>query len=295
MTNTHPLATEFEAHRKRLRSVAYRILGSPNEADDAVQEAWLRLSRSDVHGIGNLQGWLTTVVARLSLDMLRARKARGEERLEPAIAEGYAVNDAADAVELADSVGIALLVVLESLSPAERVCFVLHDLFNVSFDEIAPIIDRSPGAARQLASRARRRVQGSPAPQRDLERQRHIVKAFMEASRAGNLTALLALLHPDVVMRADSVAVEMNAARREQGAPAITSEIRGAATVVDTFKGRARNAQIATVDGSPGWIFAPNGQLRAVMEFVVDDDRIIEIDLIAAPERIKHLQVITEH
>jgi RNA polymerase sigma factor (sigma-70 family) len=279
------LAKRFEEHRTRLRAVAYRILGSLSEADDAVQEAWLRLNRSDTSGVENLGGWLTTVVARVSLDMLRSRRSRREEPL------GVHLPDSARSSEdgpdpehealLGDSVGLALLVVLETLAPAERVAFVLHDMFGVSFDEIAPIVGRSPSAARQLASRARRRVQGASVPEADLPRQREVVDAFLAASRGGDLDALLAVLDPDVVARADSTAVRMGAAR----------EVRGAAAVADTFSGRARAARPALVNGGAGLVWAQRGRPTVVFGFTITRGKIVEIDLVADPELLRQLDL----
>src|SRR5438105_7873265 len=234
------LAARFEENRTHLGAVAYRMLGSPSDADDAVQESWLRLSRSGTSGVENLGGWLTTVVARVCLDMLRSRTSRREEPLEayvpdPIVSREGGIDPEHEAL-LADSVGLALLVVLDTLNPAERLAFVLHDLFAVPFDEIAPIVGRSETAARQLASRARRRVQGAAtAPDADLTRQREVVDAFLAASRGGDFDALLAVLDPDVVLRADSAAVHMGASR----------EVRGAAAVAKQFSGRARFAQLA--------------------------------------------------
>jgi RNA polymerase sigma-70 factor (ECF subfamily) len=278
------LAERFEADRGRLRAVAYRMLGSASEADDAVQEAWLRLSRSDHEAVENLGGWLTTVVARVCLDMLRSRKSRREESLDaprpaPAVA-GEELDPEREAL-LADSVGLALLVVLERLAPAERVAFVLHDLFDVPFDEIAPIVGRSPLAARQLASRARRRVRGADASEGDMTRRRAVVDAFLAASRRGDLGALLALLDPDVVLRADRAGVQV-------GAP---DEVRGAAAVAETFAGRARVARPALVGGAPGLVWAPGGQPRVVFALAIEDERIVRIDLVADPERIRELDV----
>lgn len=287
------LPEQFEAHRSHLRAVAYRMLGSRSEADDAVQEAWLRLSRSDTREIENLGGWLTTVVARVCLDMLRTRKSRREEPIgehlsEPrpgrASYEGGGEHDPEREVLLADSVGLALLVVLETLTPAERLAFVLHDLFAMPFDEIAPIVGRSPAAARQLASRARRRVQGGEAttlPISDHARQREIVGAFLAASRGGDFDALLTLLDPDVVLRADRAAVEMGAA----------SEVRGAAAVADTFSGRARFARPALVGGAAGAVWAPGGRPRVVFSFAIKDGKIVEIELAANPERLEQLDL----
>src|SRR3989441_1458610 len=251
MDNAEWLAERFEANRTHLRAVAYRMLGSVSEADDAVQEAWLRLSRSGTSGVANLGGWLTTVVARVCLDMLRSRKSRREEPLgahepEPTVSREDGVDPEHEAV-LADSVGLALLVVLETLAPAERVAFVLHDMFDLPFDEIAPIVGRSPTAARQLTSRARRRLRGAArVPDADLTRQREVVDAFLAASRGGDFDALLAVLDPDVVLRGDRAAVQT-------GAP---EEVRGARAVAGTFSGRARFAQPALVNGAAGLVWA---------------------------------------
>ena len=280
------LAARFEENRAHLRAVAYRMLGSLSEADDAVQEAWLRLSRAGTSGIENLGGWLTTVVGRVCLDILRSRESRREEPLEARGVERERGSE--DAVDpegealLGDSIGLALLVVLETLAPAERVAFVLHDLFAVPFEEIAPIVGRSPTAARQLASRARRRVQGArTAPDPDLSRQREVVDAFLAASRGGDFAALLAVLDPDVVVRADGVAVRMGASR----------EVLGAAAVAETFAGRARAAQPALVDGVPGLVWAQGGRPRVVFGFTIVDGRIVEIDMVADPDRLRQLDV----
>ena len=281
------LTERLEEKRTHLRAVAYRILGSATEADDAVQEAWLRLNRSDTSGVENLGGWLTTVVARVSLDMLRSRRSRREEPLGvhlPASARGS--EDGPDPERealLGDSVGLALLVVLETLVPAERVAFVLHDMFGVSFDEIGPIVGRSPSAARQLASRARRRVQGASVPESVLPRQREVVDAFLAASRGGDLDALLAVLDPDVVARADSTAVRMGALR----------EVHGAAAVADTFSGRARAARPALVNGGPGLVWAQRGRPTVVFGFTITHGKIVEIDLVADPERLRQLDLAT--
>jgi RNA polymerase sigma-70 factor (ECF subfamily) len=277
------LAERFEEKRNHLRAVAYRMLGSRSEADDAVQEAWLRLSRSDTSGVENLGGWLTTIVARVCLDMLRSRKSRGEEPLrarepEPTV-DGV---DPEQQALLADSVGLALLVVLERLAPAERVAFVLHDMFDLPFDEIAPIVGRSPTAARQLASRARRRVQGAATvPAVDRTRQRQIVDAFLAASRGGDFAALLALLDPEVVLRADDAAVQMGASR----------EVRGAAAVANTLSGRARAAQPALVDGAVGLVWAPGGEPRVAFGFTIARGKVVAIDLVADPERLRQLDL----
>jgi RNA polymerase sigma factor (sigma-70 family) len=280
------LAARFEAHRTHLRAVAYRMLGSASEADDAVQEAWLRLDRADTSGVDNLGGWLTTVVARVCLDLLRARTARREQPLgvhlpEPPVSHADG-NDPEQEALLAEGVGLALLVVLEQLAPAERVTFVLHDLFAVPFDQIAPIVGRSPAAAKMLASRARRRVQGAATvPAADPIRQRAVVDAFLAASRGGDLEALLALLDPDVVVRADRAAVQAGASR----------EVRGAAAVAGTFSGRARLARPALVNGAVGAVWAPGGQPRVVFAFTVTGGRIVEIDILADPERLRQLDL----
>ena len=288
------LAERFEANRAHLRAVAYRMLGSRSEAEDAVQEAWFRLSRSDTSGVGNLRGWLTTVVGRVCLDMLRSRKSRKEEALDAHAPEAIP-SDAPgveDEVELADSVGLALLVVLETLTPAERVAFVLHDMFDLSFDEIAPIVGRSPVAARQLASRARRRVQGRPAvPEADRDRQREIVSAFLAASRGGDFDALIAVLDPDVVFRADAAAVAASLARKAQGAPVIEPEVRGAAAVAQTFVGRAQAALPALIDGMPGLVWAPGGVTRVAFILGTAGEKIVAIDLIADPDHLDRLDV----
>jgi RNA polymerase sigma factor (sigma-70 family) len=280
------LAEQFEQHRSHLRAVAYRMLGSSAEADDAVQEAWLRLSRTGTGGVGNLGGWLTTVVGRVSLDMLRSRRSRREDPLGPELPEE--LHDARDGTDperevlLADAVGPALLVVLETLAPAERLAFVLHDLFAVPFDEIAAILGRSPAAARQLASRARRRVQGAPAaPGADPGRQRAVVDAFLAASRDGDFDALVALLDPDVVLRADPAAVRTGA----------EAEVRGARAVAGTFSGRARFARPALVDGAAGAVWAPGGRPRVAFRFTITGGRITGIDLVADPEQLGRLAI----
>lgn len=262
------------------------MLGSLSEADDAVQEAWLRLSHSDTSGVENLGGWLTTIVARVCLDMLRSRKSRREEPLgvhvpEPIVRREDGIDPEHEAL-LADSVGLALLVVLETLAPAERVAFVLHDMFDVPFDEIAPIVGRSPAAARQLASRARRRVQrAATGPKADLTRQREVVDAFLAASRGGDFDALLAVLDPDVVLRADRAAVQLGSSK----------EVRGAAAVAKTFSGRARFAQPALVNGAVGLVWAPGGQPRVVFGFTIARGKIVEIDLVADPDRLRQLDL----
>ncbi len=279
------LAERFEANRTHLRAVAYRMLGSLSEADDAVQESWLRLSRSDTSVIENLGGWLTTVVARVCLDMLRSRESRREEPLDvhvpdPIVSLEDGIDPENEAL-LADSVGLALLVVLDTLTPAERLAFVLHDVFSMPFDEIAPVVGRSPTAARQLASRARRRVQGAATvPDADLTLQREVVDAFLAASRGGNFDALLAVLDPDVVLRIDSGTVPVGASR----------EVRGASAVAKQFVGRAQAAQPALVNGAAGAIAASGGQLYAVLGFTIKGGKIVEIDIIADPARLSQLK-----
>jgi RNA polymerase sigma-70 factor (ECF subfamily) len=290
MRENDPMAESFEANRTHLQAVAYRILGSAQEADDAVQEAWLRLNRSDVSGVDNLTGWLTTVVARVCLDMLRSRKSRREEPLaahglEPTATGGQTLDPEQEAI-LADSVGLALLVVLDNLAPAERVAFVLHDTFDLPFDEIARIIGRSPAAARQLASRARRRVRGAAVRDTDRGSHQEIVDAFLTAARGGNFAALLAVLDPEIVLRADSVAVQMSAAGLAGDAPPLHPEVRGATAVAETFAGRLRAAQPALVDGMPGLAWASTGRTRAAMRFTIVRGKIVEISLIADPSTL---------
>jgi RNA polymerase sigma-70 factor (ECF subfamily) len=272
------LAQRFEEHRTRLLAVAYRMLGSQSEADDAVQEAWLRLSRADATSVENLGGWLTTVVARVCLDMLRSRKSRREEPEDAHDAEPIASPEGPTNLEqqalLADSVGVALLVVLETLAPAERVAFVLHDMFALPFQEIAPIVGRSPTATRQLASRARRRVQeAATLAEPDRAREREVVQAFLAASRDGDFDALLAVLDPDVVVRADSAVVRMGA----------ESEVRGAPAVANTFKGRARAARPAVVNGEAGAAWVVRGKPRVVFRFTIAGEKVVAIDLLADP------------
>jgi RNA polymerase sigma-70 factor (ECF subfamily) len=286
MAENEWLADRFQANRTHLRAVAYRMLGSATEADDAVQETWLRLSRSDASVVENLSAWLTTVVARVCLDMLRSRKSRREDAIdeqpEPAATREDGIDPEHEAV-LADSVGSALVIVLETLAPAERVAFVLHDMFDLSFDEIAPIVNRTPEAARQLASRARRRIQGAAtASDTARTRKREVVSAFLAASRGGDFDALLAVLDPDVVCRADSFAARGG----------FSAETRGSHAVAESFKERARGAQLALLDGVVGAVWAPEGQPRAAFNFTVDDGRIVRIDLLADPERIRQLEVV---
>ncbi len=283
------LAERFEAHGTHLRAVAYRMLGSLTEADDAVQEAWIRLSRSDTSGVQNLGGWLTTVVARVCLDMLRSRRSRREEPLDGHLPEPIVSpvdgTDPEHQALLADSVGLALLVVLEKLAPAERLAFVLHDMFDMPFDEIAPIVDRSPAAARQLASRARRRVRGSaPVPDADVGRQREVVDAFLAAARNGDFEALVAVLDPDIVLRADVGTVRAGGSREVHGARAVAEQAL-------TFARLAEFAQPALVNGAPGFVVAPRGRPYAVVGFTVAHGKIIEMDVFADPERVRRLDL----
>jgi RNA polymerase sigma factor (sigma-70 family) len=285
MNEREYLAERFEEHRTHLRAVAYRMLGSLSEVDDAVQEAWLRLSRADATGIDNLGGWLTTVVARVCLDMLRSRQSRREEPFSPDGPEPVATGTSGSSPEqealLADSVGLALLVVLDRLTPAERLAFVLHDMFAVPFEEIAPIVGRSAEATRQLASRARRRVRGGGAPDPDLARQRQVVDAFIAALRAGDLEGLLAVLDPDLVVRADMAA----------GAP---TEIRGAAVWAKgavAYGHMARLTQPALVNGAFGVVVAPRGRLTRALTFKIANGKITEIEVIGNPVRLDEIEV----
>ncbi len=282
------LADRFEEHRTHLRAVAYRMLGSVSEADDAVQEAWLRLSRSDAREIENLGGWLTTVVGRVCLNMLRSRRTRGESPLEvhvpePIVSREDGVDPEHEAL-LADSVGLALLVVLETLTPAERLAFVMHDMFAVPFDEIAPMVGRSPEATRQLASRARRRVQGeAPPPDPDLSRQREVVDAFFAAAREGDFEALVAVLDPDVVLRADG----------GPGRPA-TAVVHGARAVAERASHYAHLAPYvrpALINGTAGAVVTPRGRAFSVMAFTVRNGKIAAIDALSDPKRLAELDL----
>ena len=280
------LAGRFEEERPRLRAIAYRMLGSLAEAEDAIQETWLHLSRSDINTVANLGGWLTTVVARVCLNILHVRKARREESLEASVPElltrASGEIDPEEEAELADSVGLALLVVLDTLAPAERLAFVLHDIFAVPFDEIAPLVERSPTAARQLASRARRRVRGgAKEADADLAASREVVEAFLAASRSGDFDALLAVLDPDVVFRADRVAVSRGAA----------GETRGAAAVVRQLAGRTRFAQPVLVDGAVGVVVAPRGHLVLLLHLTIRGGKIVEIEAVADPAHLHQVRL----
>jgi RNA polymerase sigma factor (sigma-70 family) len=283
------LSERFEEHRPHLRAMAYRMLGSLTEADDAVQETWLRLNSSDTDEIHNLSGWLTTVVGRVCLNMLQSRSSRREQPLEahawqPTVGSADRVDPEQEAL-LADSVGVALLVVLDTLNPAERLAFVLHDIFAVPFDEIAPIVGRSSAAARQLASRARRRIQGAPAvPDVEFARQREVVEAFFAATRDGDFEALLALLDPEIVCRIDGTGLPM-------GAPTV---LRGASNVATrglAASGGRRHSQLALVDGAVGIVVAPYGRLLAVLSFSVSGAKIVEMDVISDEARLRGLDL----
>jgi RNA polymerase sigma factor (sigma-70 family) len=283
------LAERFEEDRIRLRAVAYRMLGSLSEADDAVQEAWLRLNRADASKVENLAGWLTTVVARISLNMLRSRNARREEpigvRMPDPIVDRADGTDPEHEALLADSVGLALLVVLETLRPAERLAFVLHDMFAVPFDEIAPIVDRSPEAARQLASRARRRVQGgNTVPDADLDTQREVVDAFLAASRDGDFDALVAVLDPDVVLRADLGPLPGGGSREVRGAAAVAGQAL-------TYSRLGLRVQPALVNGAAGTVSIRDGEPFSVGGVTVRGGKIVEIDILADPERLRRLDL----
>ncbi|HEV8282198.1 MAG TPA: RNA polymerase sigma factor SigJ [Candidatus Limnocylindrales bacterium] len=289
MTDQDWLAQRFESHRTHLRSVAYRMLGSLTEADDAVQEAWIRLSRTDTSDVENLRAWLTTVVGRVALNMLRSRRTRRESPLDTHVADPIVSPEAGIDPEpeaiLGDSLGLALLAVLDTLTPAERVAFVLHDVFAVPFDEIAPIVGRSTAAARQLASRARRRVQGAPVPDTDLDGQWEVVDAFLAAAREGDFERLLAVLDPDVVVRSDG-----GAAR-----PGLVSVVRGAEAVASqamSFRRFAGTSTRALVNGLPGGVVrAPDGRPFAVVSLTVAGGRIVSIDVLADPDRLSRLDL----
>ena len=284
------LAGRFDASRPRLRAMAYRMLGSLTDADDAVQEGWLHAARGGADDVANLEGWFTTIVARVCLDMLRSRKSRREEPLDPidAAVAGYEQGPEQEAM-LADSVGLALLVVLDTLPPAERVAFVLHDTFGLPFGEIASITGRSPDAARQLASRGRRRIQGTgpdtdPAAGARLVRQRQVAEAFLTASRGGDLEGLIAVLDPDVVLHSDATASPSGAPLTVHGAAAVAGGARAASA-------RSRYGRIALVNGAPGLIMAPRGQLLVALAFTFSGEKISQIDVVADPDRLAQLDL----
>ena len=287
MTEQDWLAERFAAERPQLRAVAYRMLGSLTDADDAVQEAWIRLSRSDPNAIENLGAWLTTVVGRVCLDMLRTRRSRREEPLDARMPEPIVSSpdgpDPEQEALLADSVGLALLVVLDTLTPAERLAFVLHDMFGVPFDEIGPIVGRSSTAARQLASRARRQVQGAPVPDADLTRQREVVDAFLAAVREGDFDGLLAVLDPDVVSRADRSPLP--------GLPTLRRRAQAVASCAVSFSRLAQFARPALVNGAAGLVVAPEGRPFSVLAFTVARGKIVEIDVILDPVRLARLDL----
>ncbi|RRY15685.1 sigma-70 family RNA polymerase sigma factor [Brucella anthropi] len=280
MAEENFFAEQFNRKRSLLRGVAYRMLGSLSEAEDAVQETWLRLARSDMHEVENLGGWLTTVLARVCLDMLRQRKARREESLDrdaPEPVMAIASIDPDQEMAMADAVGLAMMVVLEKLGPAERIAYVLHDMFDISFDDIGTIVQRSPVSARQLASRARRRVQGNEeVPSTSRSQQRKVVEAFLAASRGGDFAGLLAVLDPNVVFHADDAAARLNA----------VADLRGAEQVATAFKGRARNASPALINGAVGVLVAPKGKLLVALAIIVEQGRIVSIEAIADPQRL---------
>ena len=277
----------FEEHRAHLRAVAYRMLGSLNEAEDAVQEAWLRLDRTDAGDVRDLRAWLTTVVSRVCLDMLRSRAARREDPLDVHVPDPIvtrADDDPADHALLADSVGIALLVVLDTLAPAERLAFVLHDVFAVPFDEIGPILDRSPGAAKQLASRARQRLRGAPAHAADLARQWTVVNAFLAASQEGDFERLLTILDPDIVLRADAGAGPLGPSVLIRGATGVIAQAQ-------RFASLGRLARPVLVNGAPGFLVARDGQALAVLALTVADGKVTEMDILADPARLASLDL----
>jgi RNA polymerase sigma-70 factor (ECF subfamily) len=268
------------------------MLGSASEADDALQEAWLKLSRADSSEVDNVGGWLTTVVARVCLDMLRSRRSRREEPLDPAAADAPTTSSPEAEIGLADAIGPALLVVLDMLAPQERVAFVLHDMFDLSFEEIAPIVERTPAATRQLASRARRRVRGADAaPVPDVGPRSDLVGAFLAASRDGDFERLVAVLSPEVVLRADDIAVRMSVANERHRPPRLAPEVRGASLVADAFNGRTRGVSSALIDGEPGAAWAMGGQLMSAWVFTIDGGKIAAIDVIMEPGRLAELDV----
>jgi RNA polymerase sigma factor (sigma-70 family) len=287
------LAKNFEDARKHLKAVAYQMLGSSGEAEDAVQEAWMRLNRSNSEEIDNLRGWLTTVVARVCLDMLRSRKSKREDPLDDNVSE--IPNDQYGNPEaefmLADSVGPALLLVLDLLTPTERIAFILHDIFDLSFEEIAPIVDRTEEATRQLASRARRTIRSASSPQQDNERQQEIVSAFISAARDGNFEALIRVLHPDVVLRADTTAIKIAEVNKSRGAPQFKAVMNGAKTVAETFKGKAAAAQLAWINGAAGGTWAPGGKPVVAFCFKISGGKISEIEIVMDKDKLEKSEI----
>lgn len=291
MDKSEWLAQSFQDNRAHLKAVAYRMLGTHEEAEDAVQETWLRLSRSDADAIENLGGWLTTVLARVCLDALRSRKTRREMPFDEPLPELESVHPEDESL-VADSVGPALLVVLDTLNPAERLAFVLHDLFGLSFEEIAPIVERSVAAARQLASRARRRVRGMRSTSLDdSPRQREVVIAFLAASREGKFEALLNLLDPDIVLRADAAAIKITSANQHRGAPAFEPEMRDPKTIARTFQGKAAGALLAFIDGFEGATWIQGSKPRVAFAFAIRDGLITEIDVIMDPIQLAKAEI----
>lgn len=297
MTRSHDqLAMTFEQQRSRLRSIAFRMLGSHNDADDAVQEAWLRLQRTDADTVDNLAGWLTVVVSRVCLDQLRSRGSRREDPVGdlPVDAEvrGADVEPTPEDFSVrADSLGAALLIILDTLNPVERLAYVLHDLFGLPFEEVAPIVDKSPAAARQLASRARRRIRGVE-PSAEQDRQREVVEAFLAASREGDFGRLLQVLDPEVELRADPRTVAAATAHAANGAPLLGEQVIGADAVARVFAGRAQAAQIAIIDGVPGATWAPDGTPRTVFAMQIRDGRIVRLEVIAAADQLADLDIV---
>ncbi len=284
MVEAEVLTAEFEAYRPHLRAVAYRVLGSSSEADDAVQETWLRLSRADVDEIESLGGWLTTVTARICLDMLRARGSRREDLTDAELPREAPADETDPEHEalLADALGPALLALLDTLTPSERLAVVLHDLFDVPFDQVGAILGRSPNAAKQLASRGRRRLERAPVePQPDPTRERDVVHAFLAASRSGDFEALVALLDPEIAFRADAAAVEMGALDAANGAPAVAA----------IFSGRALEARPALVDGLAGVVWAPGDEPRVVWDLTIDGDRVVRIDMVADAASLAEMEL----
>lgn len=292
------LTAAFEEQRPRLRAIAFRMLGSHSDAEDAVQEAWLRMRRADTAAVDNLAGWLTVVVSRVCLDQLRSRGSRREDPVDEFVGptEARAAEEEPTPEEVsvqADSVGAALVVVLDTLSPAERLAFVLHDLFGLPFEEIAPIVGKTPAAARQLASRARRRVRGLE-PSAERERQREVVSAFLAASRDGDFGRLLQVLDPEVELRADPQTVAAATAHAATGAPLLGEHVTGADAVARVFAGRARAAQVAIINGVPGAAWAPDGTPRTVFAMQIRDGRIVRLEVVADPEQLADLDVVLE-